>query len=203
MKGFYIAPIVEGEGEVDAVPVLLRRIHSGSGGAGLPLIINKPIRVKANRFVRDPEDRRRYVELAALKAAHSGARPLVLILLDSEDDCPARLGPQLLEECQQVRPDVPVMVVLAHREFETWFIAAAYSLAGRRGLPTDLAPLDQPESRRDAKGWLAARMGRRYNEPLDQPAFAQVFDFSTAAGVPSFRRCLEKLTSFFDQPSPR
>lgn len=65
-------------------------------------------------------------------------------------------------------------VIVAKYEFEAWFLAAAESLSGRRGLAADLVSPDDPESVRDAKGWLTDHMIEEYtySEVLDQPAFA-------------------------------
>ncbi|WP_207757047.1 hypothetical protein [Nonomuraea cypriaca] len=52
----------------------------------------------------------------------------ILVIVDSDDDCPATLGPKLLERIQVARPGLLAAVVLAHREFEAWFLAAAASL---------------------------------------------------------------------------
>jgi len=82
----------------------------------------------------------------------------VLILLDCEDFCPAQLGPQLLHRATQVRADVPILVALAFREYETWFLAAAESLRGHAGIPNDLTTPHNPEAIRGAKEWLSARL---------------------------------------------
>ncbi len=147
-----IAPIVEGHGEVGAVPVLVRRLVNVARPDAFPQI-NPPIRVNSGSFLnlKDPAYLRRYVELAASKAAQAGPG-LILIPLDCEDDCPGQLGPSLLERARQVRPDVPCLVALACREYETWFLAAAASLRSHRGLPADLQPPTAPEALRDAKG---------------------------------------------------
>jgi hypothetical protein len=96
-----------------------------------------------------------------------------------------------------VRGDVPITVALAYREYETWFLAAAKSLRGVGGLPPDLEPPAVPESLRDAKGWLAARMPHGYNEPNDQPGFTSAFSFDEAAAIPSFARLWGKLHKLF------
>ena len=82
----------------------------------------------------------RAVELAARKIGGQGA---IFILLDSDDDCPAQLGPALLCRALEVRSDLPIAVVLAKHEFEAWFLAAAESLRGYKGLKNDLAPPKQ------------------------------------------------------------
>ena len=128
----YVASIVEGHGEVDALPTLLRRI-SQTAAPGQTLNVNQPIRIKSGSYLNDKDYFRRYTLLAAAKAAQSNG--FVLILLDCEDQCPAQLGPALLARAQAVRNDVSYLVVLAYREFESWFLASARSLRGCRGLP--------------------------------------------------------------------
>lgn len=181
----YIAPIVEGHGEVQSVRGLLRRIVSEFDPALVP-IVNPPIRVKAGSFLNDNAYFAKHVALACAKAFEYEG--FVLILLDCEDDCPARLGPELLRRAREVRSDVPVVVALAFREYETWFITAAESLAGRRGLPDDLKQPDAPEAIRDAKGWLGDRMPYGYDPVVDQPSFTEMMDLGMASRNASFRR---------------
>jgi len=120
-----------------------------------------------------------------------------LIILDCEDGCPRQLGPELLSRANACRPDVPIIVILAYREFETWFLAAARSLRGICGLPTNLEPPVNPESLRDAKGWLSANMGQPYNEPDHQPKLTAAFAFEEAIVIKSFARGFRKLRGFF------
>ncbi|MEY2585557.1 MAG: hypothetical protein QOD80_1583 [Verrucomicrobiota bacterium] len=195
MSEFFVAPIVEGHGEVDALPILLQRLLFDVRDDSF-VRINPALRIKVGSFLRDDDYFAKYVELAARKAkAHDGGS--ILILLDSEDDCPAELGPDLARRAAAVRNDVPTVVALAHREYETWFLAAARSLRGIAGLATDLDPPADPEAIRDAKGWLSAQMPSPYNEPNDQPAFTRQFSFDEAACVPSFARLRGKLQHLF------
>lgn len=130
------------------------------------------------------------MDLAARKIAGVGA---VLILLDGDDDCPAELGPQLAQRVAEVRNDLPSAVVLAKREFEAWYLAAAESLRGLRGLYADLQPPPDPEAVRGAKEWLAERMTGGYSETLDQPALAAQFDLDLARRAPSFDKCYREV----------
>jgi len=191
----YFAPIVEGHGEIAALPILLRRI-AADVTPPFTVEVNPPIRVKSGSFLNDPIYFSRYVNLAAAKASmHQGS---VLILLDSEDDCPAKLGPELLARAQQVRPDVPCLVILAYREFETWFLASASSLCCRNGLPEHLSPPFNPEGIRDAKGWLSDRMtgGLSYDPVSHQAAFPAALDMQEARCNPSFNRLWLKLARY-------
>jgi hypothetical protein len=103
-------------------------------------------------------------------------------LFDADDDCPATLGPELQRVAEAVRPGSRVAVVLAVREFEAWFLAAAESLRGRRGLPDDHEPPTAPECVQDAKGWLRKRQidGLSYSPTVDQPGLAAAFDLDVA-----------------------
>lgn len=178
-------PIVEGHGEVQAVPALLHRLAQQTHPE-IPVRVNPPIRVKSGSFLNDADYFRRQFSLAAAKAAQ--AQGHVLILLDCEDDCPAELGPELLRRARAIRADVGVRVFLAYREYETWFVAAAASLSGYAGLPADLAPPADPERMRDAKGWLLQRMPNSYDPIVHQIDFTRVFDFEQARTNDSFRR---------------
>ena len=172
-----IASIVEGDGEVSALPILLRRMAAELEPSVLvnPL---QPIRVRRDRFLNKDEEFRRQLLLAAAK---SGDQGWILIVLDADDDCPKALGMEIYQRAQQHVPHRKVSVVLANREFEAWFIAAAQSLNGARGfsvLPNE--PI-QAETPRNAKDWIRERMqGGKYSEILDQPAFTAKFDLQQA-----------------------
>lgn len=187
----FVATIVEGHGEVEALPRLLYRIAEGELSP-VELRVNTPIRVKAGSFVNDREYRRRQVTLATEKAAQRGG--VVIVLLDCEDDCPAELGPRLLGGAQEIRDDVPILVVLAYREYESWFLSAARSLRGLRGLPTNLEPPENAEAIRDAKGWLGARMNEAYDPITHQAEFTRTISLTEARSNPSFDRFYRKFS---------
>ncbi|RKU20124.1 hypothetical protein C6501_00615 [Candidatus Poribacteria bacterium] len=134
-----IGCIVEGQGEVAAVPVLIRRI-AAERYPEMVIDIHRPIRVKRTQVVQ-PDQLEHEVELAVQRIGGNGA---IFIILDSDDDCPAQLGPALLYRASQVRDNLPIAVVLAKRELEAWFLAAAESLRGQRGLKNDI---DSPDNR--------------------------------------------------------
>ena len=179
-----VVPIVEGHGEVEAVPILLRRIAE----VLVPdtwLQVTRPIRVKRQRFVKEGE-LERTVELAARQVGSDGG---ILILLDADRDCPGELAPRIIKRALEARSDRRIRVVLAKVEFEAWFLAAADSIAGHRGIRDDVTAPSDPESIRNAKGWLSARMphGRSYRETLDQPALTARIDLEMARrSAPSF-----------------
>ncbi|MEU8037753.1 DUF4276 family protein [Streptosporangium sp. NPDC049078] len=178
-----IAAIVEGEGEVAALPVLLRRIAEELSAWAVR--IPTPRRVPRSKLVAPGG-----IESAVLQASYQVAgRGGILLLIDADDDCPATTGPALLERARRARDDREISMVLANREFEAWFLAAATSLAGRRGLADPLEPPADPEGPRDAKGWLSARKtdGTSYRPTADQAALTAIFDMAQARkNAPSF-----------------
>ena len=164
-----IASIVEGDGEVAALPVLLRRLGPWLTPDSY-VDIQTPIRVRRDRFLNRDDEFHKYLRLASSKAGSEG---WVLILLDADDDCPAQLGPEITRRAQGPVGHERISVVLAKREYEAWFLASASSLDGARGFKLDGPLPDDPETPRDAKGWIEERMaGGTYREVTDQPAFS-------------------------------
>ena len=198
-----IGCIVEGHGDVVAVPLLIRRI-AAELHPDLVVETPRPIRVHRNQVVQADKLERR-VELAAQRIGGQGA---IFIVLDADDACPAQLGPELINRVSQTRSDLPIAVVLAKYEFEAWFLASAESLRGQRGLRDNIQPPNEPEAIRGAKEWLTHRMegSRTYSETHDQPALAALFDIEQARQADSFDKCyrdivrlLEKLQEANDQ----
>ena len=181
-----IGCIVEGHGEVEAVPILIRRV-AACHYPELTTVIPTPIRIPRNKVFKVGE-LERAVGLAVRNIKQQGA---IFIILDSDDDCPAQLGPSLLHRISQIFRNMPIAVVLAKHEFEAWFLAAAASLRGKRGLRSDIDPPNDPEAIRGAKEWLRDRMqsGKTYRSKRDQPALAALFDIEQARQADSFDKC--------------
>ncbi len=191
-----IGCIVEGESEVETVPLLIRRIDANLYPE-LPIIVPPPIRRPRNKVVKENE-LERAVEFVARQIGGEGA---IFIILDSDDDCPAELGPELLHRASQTRSDLPIAVVLAKQEFEAWFLASAESLRGKRGLKSDINSPNNPEAIRGAKEWLYQRMqtGNTYSETSDQPALAALFDIEKARQADSFDKCYRDIVWLLEE----
>ena len=187
----YIVPIVSGHGEVKAVPTLLYRV----AGMGSALRVHEPVfRVHENKFINDFKYFNDRFEAAAIRAAMN--QGMILIILDCEDDCPAVIGPKLRQWAKTARSDVTVLVVLAYREFETWFVTAAKSLAGHFSWPRNVEPPPDPERIRGAKEWLSRHMGETYVEVTHQLDFTRRFDLDQARSNPSFDRFYRRIHDF-------
>jgi hypothetical protein len=193
-----IAAIVEGHGECEAVPILIRRIAQTIDPGFVPRIL-PPLRIPASRLLKQGEIERS-LDFAARKLEGRGGI-VIIVDCDWENCCPAEESPMLLKRALATRGDVPIAVVFAKREFEAWFLAAVESLRGKFGLPGDLEPPAYPESIRGAKEWLTDKMppGRAYAETTDQPAFAAVFDMNTARRADSFDKCYRDIKNMLEQ----
>lgn len=124
--------IVEGHGEVQAVPSLVRTWFPS-------ITIAPPVRVSRDSILRRDDELQRYVALAR------GRADVVVVLLDADDDDPMALVTELTGRVVAICPDRVVRVCVAVREFEAWFLAAASAI----GLGEDEPAA---EAIRDAKG---------------------------------------------------
>jgi hypothetical protein len=191
-----IACIVEGEGEEQALPVLVRRIVSEIDASlyvhvFTAFVRSRPRLVKQHELARD-------VDLAARRLTAPGA---ILVVLDADDDCPATLGPRLLGWARAARNDIPVAVTVANREYEAWFMASAESLRGHRGLAANLSPPADPEAIRGAKEWLTAHMlmGQPYSPTIHQASFSQMMSLDMARTAASFRKLYRDVERLVDE----
>ena len=171
------ASIVEGDGEVAALRPLIENIIVSSAGAVYPRVL-RPYRAHWSSMVNKAEYLERYVA-AALQEGGPNAR--LLVLLDADDRCPAELGPQLRQQLVARFPNNLISVSIANREYESWFIASAESIASNIGTVSSPVLPDSIEKIRDAKGWLAQNLlSRRYDPIDDQPAFSTYIDVPMA-----------------------
>jgi hypothetical protein len=194
-----LVPIVEGDGEVQAVPILLRAICSRF--RALPWRVATPKNAHGCDNLMKAGGLERFVELAWRQRDCGG----VLVLLDSDGrHCPMTLAQSLRARIRQMGPRHSVSIVVAHHEYEAWFLASLDTIVGRRfgghhGLRASLSAPPDCESVQNPKQWLSRRFpgGRIYKETSDQAAMTTLIDHDTArARSRSFRRlysAVEKL----------
>jgi hypothetical protein len=196
MAEVQIAVIVEGQGDCEAVPVLIRRIALDVNPGFVPKVL-LPFRMAASKLVKEGELEKAIAFLSKKIVGNGG----IIVIIDCDDGCPANEGPKLLGRAVSVRNDVPISVILAKREFEAWFLAAAESLRGKRGLPDDLDSPAEPEAIRGAKEWLEDKMSATasYKETTDQPALTVLFDMQAARKADSFDKCYRDIKSMLEK----
>ena len=192
-----VIAIVEGHGEVQAVPVLVRAI---AAALGMPVpAVPPPVRVPRGRISKPPgDDLARGLQLAARRWTPPGG---LLLLCDADDDCAASLGPELRRQARAIVPEVRVEVVLAVREYEAWFLGALDSLRGPRDVRADAVAPPDAEAIRGARERFADCLepARSYAETVDQPRFTARMDMGAArARCRSFDRCFRAVARLLD-----
>jgi hypothetical protein len=177
--------IVEGHGEVTAVPVLLRRMLHEHAQC-FDLAIGIPIRRKEAEFRREAD-----VQNAVRLAMAQPECAAVLLLFDGEDVCPVERGAEVRRWAKAAAGDLPCEVVVAYREFETWFLSSVESLRGYCKIASSASSPANPEAKRDAKGALEEFMppGASYSPTVHQHRMSAVFDMAqTHRRSRSFRK---------------
>ena len=143
------------------------------------------------------------VTLARRKLEQCEGGRAVLIILDADDDCPADTAPAMLTRVAHVAEPIPVSVVFAKSEYETWFLAAVRSLRGDRGIAEDATAPPDPEAIRGAKEYLERQCmipRATYSPTVDQPALTDRFSFDEARqACPSFDKLWRDLERLFQQ----
>ncbi|MBK9129079.1 MAG: hypothetical protein IPM13_14950 [Phycisphaerales bacterium] len=161
-----VAPIVEGHGDVEAVPVLLRLIE--------PRVdVKRPVRFPRARLLEEQE----LIRAGRIAASNITGAGAVLLVIDADEDCAADLGSRLETILTRALQGVTCRVALAVREFEAWIVGgdAGYNV-------------DNPDEVGRLKGRIAARHGR-YKETADQARFTARIDVARLqASSRSFRR---------------
>jgi hypothetical protein len=205
VKQLRIAPIVEGHGEVEAIRILPERVWRELLGGDYAEIL-QPVRRPRSKLLRWNPDRSasaadeneiaRAVKLAVAKLQAQSSRnmpALILLLLDADRDCPKELSPELTSILRREAGCCSSAVVLAKIEYETWFVAAAQSLANHLELRDEL-PTD-PEQQQHGKGWIEQRFkGTKYSETVDQPRLTAAMDLAVCRQhSPSFDKLCREL----------
>lgn len=190
-----IAPVVEGDGEEQAIRPLVQRI--GYQRLGLHIDVAKAHRLPRGKMVKETE----LCRAVRLQSMAVGSQPGgVLVILDADDDCPVALRATM--EGALTRSGLSAVVVAANREYEAWFLAGLPSLKGNDAVHNDAEFSGDPEKPRDAKGHLEACMNTRYHERRHQPAFSALLDPDlTHPASRSFRRlcsAVRELTGVLD-----
>ena len=166
----FVAPIVEGHGEVNAARPLLHRLNPAC-------VVARPIRVPRTKMLK-PDEMARYLQLAKSNLPSDPQAPaVILVIFDADKDCPAQLGPSLISEFR-ARIDRAVQLCIANRGFESWLIA---------GRPDGFGDRDEDRTG-NLKAWMKERDGH-YRETVDQAKWAAQLDADLAASrSTSFRR---------------
>ncbi len=174
---------VEGQGDRDAVPILVKRLLTDVGAWSdvfldpAPFIVGNAADLTANEgreWLRFLNAARKRPNLGAVLSVQDGD----LGRIRGEEFCAARFGPRLAHLARNAGAGsvFSLAVVFPCQEYESWVLACAERLAGvklpdgRPGIrPGTKAPSgDIEETPRDAKGWLNDRIDAGYQPTRDQ-----------------------------------
>lgn len=177
----HIGLVVEGPGDRDAIPLLLRA-HLEHQDV-YEDCLGKPVPCRGRGSATVPGGIEGYV---AATAARPGCRG-VMIILDSDDDLVCELGPQLYDRAHAVSR-VPVSLTLADRCFEDWIYSSAETLK--------LGIAEYQENRRGLIEIKQALGQEKYVKPVWQPRLTSRMDIGMArARSVSLDRFLKKFDS--------
>jgi hypothetical protein len=188
-----ILPVVEGKGDLEAVPVLLRRT--------LDDMSRRDVRViRPHERGEWPRVRRRFEQFFSV-AVSEGAPVLWVLDFDCDDcTCVASVAAEMYERARQVRAGWPFRAAFMVKEYESLFLAeqrAAQQVL--TALPDGLMFPDDPEAVRPAKEWLSRNMpkGSAYKPSVHQAPITARLDLTRLEEAsPSYRhlkRSVERL----------
>jgi hypothetical protein len=180
--------IVEGDGEVKAAPVLIRRLLNALAVYGLG--VGRPVLAKRTQLVQETGLRN-----AIRKAKVYRDATAIIILFDSDKDRARDLVPSMTAWAQTEAPPVPWAIVMARCEYEAWFLAALTSLRGKHGVPSNATYDRPPEETNGAKGIIKDLIRGTYNyAPADQEALSAQIDLGQCyRNSSSFRKLVKEL----------
>ncbi|MBL8800273.1 MAG: DUF4276 family protein [Planctomycetia bacterium] len=181
--------LVEGQGDRDAVPVLVKKLLTDLSAWQHLFLDPNPMVVGniADLTCNEGRDWVRYLRIARARQ-NLGA---VLVVQDGDIEsirkerfCSFRFAARLAQWSRDAGGGVQFSVasVFACSEFESWMLACADRLAGvqlpdgRAGIRLGTMPPDGnlETTPRDAKGWLNKRIDGGYKSTRDQQAFTTI-----------------------------
>lgn len=168
-----LLPIVEGHGEIPAVPILIRNILAAHG-------IHDVLALPARRHGEYPSVAKKFdnVFLAAIK---ENAPILWVMDFDAKGhDCPVKEAQKLLARADALRPGWPLKIAFLVKEYETLFLID--ETATRKvfpDIPTKTLFPENPGNIRGAKEWLSKARpspGSAYKETVHQAKITAQLD---------------------------
>lgn len=189
---FRLGLVCEGDGDETALPLLVRRIETS---LALGLVVGETQNAHGRGNLTVSGGVERFYRYAA--TSHDA----VLIVLDSDEDCPVELARGLALRIRTLQQKTPAAIVAANAAFEAWFLADLASIEGQtvKGrvlVPEAAAVADDPDSIHNPKAALVQMIPRRttYKETADQPSLASMIDLELVRERSrSFRRLLRAL----------
>lgn len=182
--------IVEGDGELTALPNLINRLLQ-KGFQRYDIVPDYPKNAHTkNNLIKNGgiED---FIGYCVKDKANA-----ILILLDSDKECPIDIASHLHDRIFKLNLHIPVAIVCAKCEYEAWFLANLDALIQNGLLKSDASyDTTKIEEKRDVKGWLSANMpSGKYKEVTDQLKMTRYIEFERTHELSrSFRRLMHAI----------
>jgi hypothetical protein len=182
-----ILPIVEGDGDLKAVPVLLRNLLTLHGLHETQILPPH----KRGELPKVAAGFDNYFRMALKEKA------AILLVLDFDCeycDCPYQEAQKLYQRAQSIRNNWPFKIAFLVKEFESLFLAETQAARKVLVIPSDTGFPDNPETIRDAKGWLSNALpkGSSYKPTVHQAKITAHLKFEKLREISSDFRHLEK-----------
>ncbi len=201
-----VVPIVEGHGDVGAVPVLCYKLLRDSQRYDVQVDVAIDAKGRSNLTKKGG------LEQLIERAWNRPGCNAVLILVDADDNCAVHLARDFTRRILAMgNPRCAVVVAVAAMEYEAWFLAIMETLAGqivRDGLmlPIETSFTGDVEAIRDVKAWITSQLPRvggyrrvAYDEAQDQLTMTRLIDPTLArANSRSFRRLCHAIEQILD-----
>lgn len=187
--------IVEGHGDVRAVPYLVRRIaeHNQVFSAVIP----QPFRLARSKMT-EADALSRAVTLGARTVIDNAVGGGIILLADSDDDCAVTECQTILSDMRNSAQGIECRAVFAVREYESWFLGSSSSLAGKDGIVDNPPQVSKLEGIRNAKGYFNTHFllkDRTYKETVDQQKYTHYINFSAPDAPDSLKKFVRDVTS--------
>jgi hypothetical protein len=193
-----ILPIVEGDGELKAVPLLLRNLLSFHR-------LDETQILPAHKRGELPKVTARFDDYFRMALKENAAILLVLDFDCEYCDCPYQEAEKLYQRAHAIRSNWPFKIAFLVKEFECLFLAEKQAAAKVLAFPPATAFPEQPETIRDAKGWLSKALpkGSSYKPTIHQDKITARLDFEKLRATSADFRHLEKALLHLERaPAP-
>lgn len=192
-----LLPIVEGYGDLNAVPLLIRRVPQDNQIHAVQLL--PPHR--RGDLPKVLSNFEKYFRMALKETA------AILWILDFDCQschCPKEEVEALYDRAAKISPSRPFKVAFMIKEFETLFLADPASIRSTLNLRDSILFPDDPETIRDAEGWLSQAMPRgfAYKPTIHQSKLTAKINLARVRDAsPSFWHFEKAVLSLVEQSS--
>lgn len=181
-----ILPIVEGDGDLKAVPLLLRNLLAFHG-------LNETQVLPPHKRGELPKVAAGFDNYFRMALKENAAIILVLDFDCDYCDCPFLEAEKLYQHAQSIRINWPFKIAFLVKEFECLFLAETQAATNVLSLHPGTEFPNTPEIIRDAKGWLSKALpkGSTYKPTVHQAKITAHLNFDKLRETSSDFRHLE------------